>query len=61
MPQRYVSIKESLVAKGASVKAAKTKAAKIYNATRKSGEKPVTRHYDDDAKFVARMKNRRKK
>ena len=42
MPRRYEAIRDSLKAKGASSKAAKTSAAKIFNASRKSGEKPVT-------------------
>lgn len=42
MPRRYEAIRDSLKAKGASSKTAKTSAAKIFNASRKSGEKPVT-------------------
>jgi hypothetical protein len=51
MPKRYLGIKRSQKAKckksggseAACEKRAKTSAAKIYNATRKKGEKPVTR------------------
>ncbi len=42
MPARYEAIRDSLVAKGKSLKQAKTSAAKIFNATRKKGEAPVT-------------------
>ena len=42
MPAKYEAIRESLISKGKSTKAAKTSAAKIYNATRKKGEAPVT-------------------
>ena len=43
MPKRYEAIRDSLISKGKSVKAAKTSAAKIFNATRKKGQAPVTR------------------
>lgn len=43
MPKRYEAIRDSLIKRGSSTKAAKTSAAKIYNATRKPGQKPVTR------------------
>jgi hypothetical protein len=42
MPKRYEAIKRSMKAEGKSDKAAKTAAAKIFNATRKPGEAPVT-------------------
>lgn len=41
MPKRYEAIRDSQIAKGKSEKAAKTSAAKIFNATRKKGETPV--------------------
>ena len=41
-PAKYEAIRDKLVAEGKSLKAAKTSAAKIFNATRKSGEMPVT-------------------
>ena len=43
MPKRYEKMRDSFKQEGLSTKAAKTKAAKIYNATRKPGAKPVTR------------------
>lgn len=42
MPKQYEAIRDSLVKKGKSLKAAKTTAAKIYNSKRKKGQKPVT-------------------
>ena len=41
-PAKYEAIRDKLVAEGKSLKAAKTSAAKIFNATRKPGEAPVT-------------------
>lgn len=43
MPKKYEAIRDKLVAKGKSLPAAKTSAAKIFNATRKPGTAPVTR------------------
>jgi hypothetical protein len=42
MPARYEAIRDSFVKKGKPLAAAKTSAAKIFNATRKRGEAPVT-------------------
>lgn len=42
MPKRYEKMRDAFKRKGMSAKAAKTKAAKIFNATRKKGAKPVT-------------------
>ena len=42
MPKQYEAIRDSLVKKGMSLKAAKTEAAKIYNAGR-GKKKPFTR------------------
>ena len=42
MPKKYRKIRDKLKRAGASSKEAKTSAAKIYNATRKPGSKPVT-------------------
>jgi hypothetical protein len=42
MPKRYEAIRDKLLAKGLKSKTAKTRAAKIFNATRKPGQKPVT-------------------
>jgi hypothetical protein len=41
MPKQYEAIRDSFVRKGLSLKAAKTKAAKIYNSKHKKN--PVTR------------------
>ena len=46
MPPRYEAMRDKFKKQGLSPKAAKTKAAKIYNATRKKGQKPVTRKAD---------------
>ena len=43
MPKKYEAIRDKLERKGMSPKAAKGKAARIYNGTRKPGQKPVTR------------------
>ena len=42
MPKRYEAMRDSLIRKGMSREAAQGKAARIYNAGRKQGEKPVT-------------------
>jgi hypothetical protein len=42
MPARYEAIRDYYIRKGLAEKVAKTKAAKIYNATRKQGQAPVT-------------------
>lgn len=42
MPRRYEAIRDSLVKKGKPLAAAKTSAAKIYNATRKPGEEALS-------------------
>ena len=42
MPKKYEAIRDKLVAKGKPLATAKTSAAKIFNATRKPGQKPVT-------------------
>lgn len=43
MPRKYEAIRDKMEAKGKSPKAAKKSAARIYNAQRKPGQKPVTR------------------
>jgi hypothetical protein len=43
MPKQYEAIRDKFIAQGMSTKEAKTRAAKIYNARRKKGQKPVTR------------------
>ena len=42
MPARYESIRNKFREQGLSEKEAETRAAKIFNATRKPGQKPVT-------------------
>ena len=42
MPEKYERIRDKARKQGASPKAAKSKAARIYNAQRKKGQKPVT-------------------
>lgn len=46
MPKKYEAMRNRFEKKGMPAKAAKTKAAKIFNATRKPGSKPVTRKAD---------------
>jgi len=41
-PAKYEAIRDKMIKEGKSTKEAKTSAAKIYNATRKAGQKPVT-------------------
>lgn len=43
MPRRYEKMRDKFKREGMTSKAAKTKAAKIHNATRKPGQRPVTR------------------
>lgn len=43
MPAKYEAMRDKFKQQGMSTKAAKTKAARIYNGTRKKGQKPVTR------------------
>jgi len=43
MPKKYEAMRDAFKRQGMSDKAAKGKAARIYNATRKSGQRPVTR------------------
>jgi len=43
MPDKYIKIRDKCIKKGGSKKSCQTKAAKIYNAQRKRGQKPVTR------------------
>lgn len=46
MPKKYVKIRDALKRKGVSDKAAKRRAARIYNSRRKPWQKPVTRNSD---------------
>lgn len=43
MPKKYEAMRNKFERKGMSAKAAKKKAARIFNGTRKPGQKPVTR------------------
>lgn len=43
MPKRYEAMRDKFKDEGMKDKSAKKKAARIYNATRKKGQKPVTR------------------
>lgn len=43
MPKKYEAMRDKFVKEGMSAKIAKQKAAKIFNATRKKGQRPVTR------------------
>lgn len=45
-PAKYEAIRDKFEKQGLSRKEAETRAAKIYNATRKRGKKPVTRNSD---------------
>ena len=51
MPKRYEAIRDSLVKQGKPLKEAKTEAAKIFNATRKKGEEPVSGHMKEMKKY----------
>lgn len=42
MPKKYEAIRDKFISQGKSPAAAKTSAARIYNATRKQGQAPVT-------------------
>lgn len=42
MPKKYEAIRDQAVKQGLSYDAAQAKAARIYNAMRKPGQKPVT-------------------
>ena len=44
MPERYLALKRKFMREGMSEKEAEKHGARIYNATRKPGEKPVTRN-----------------
>ena len=55
MPKKYEAIRDKL-AKKLPLKEAKTRAAKIFNATRKKGEAPVTRGTAAREKRLAKEK-----
>jgi hypothetical protein len=43
MPKKYEAIRDKFLKEGLTTKLAKQRAAKIFNATRKPGTRPVTR------------------
>jgi hypothetical protein len=43
MPKKYTAIRDKCKRQGGGDRACKAKAARIYNATRKKGQRPVTR------------------
>lgn len=45
MPARYERMRDEFMRKGMSAKAAKRKAAKIYNSTKKPGEPGLVGHH----------------
>lgn len=50
MPARYEAMRDKFIKEGSSVREAKTKAAKIYNSTKKAGE-PSLAHYHSGKKM----------
>lgn len=44
MPKQYEAIRDKLIKQGLPVQAAKERAARIYNAGRKPGARPVGKH-----------------
>lgn len=56
MPRKYEAIRDALEAKGMSEKEAKSHAARIFNAQRKPGERPVTGKYDAPAGTATRAR-----
>lgn len=50
MPKQYEAMRDKFMAEGMSMKAAKGKAARIYNAKHKAN--PVTRSYDAKHKMM---------
>ena len=57
MPKQYEAIRDKLISEGKSPKAAKTSAARIYNAQRKPGQKPVTGKHKDHGSRKAHKRN----
>lgn len=45
MPAKYEAIRDRFIREGMSTDMAKRRAAKIFNATRKKGQAPVTRKH----------------
>lgn len=50
MPAMYIAMRDKFKHEGLSDKAAKTKAARIYNARRRAGTPAVTRNYEETVK-----------
>lgn len=46
MPKKYEAMRDEFHSQGLTLTSAKTKAAKIFNAQRKPGQKPVTGHHE---------------
>jgi hypothetical protein len=61
MPARYEAMRDKFESQGMSAGAAKGKAARIYNGTRKPGEAPVTRNYDKTKALHAKVRKGLKK
>lgn len=59
MPARYEAMRDKFLQEGMSEKAAKTKAAKIYNATKKEGEPSL--HHTESQYRESRVKRGMKK
>lgn len=58
MPPRYEKMRDSFKAQGMSDKAAKGKAARLYNATRGEGSPPVTRNSEKTARSLQSLVSR---
>ncbi len=56
MPAKYEAIRDALIAKGKPSKAAKTAAARIYNAQRKPGQRPVTTGHSEPGLHLMRRR-----
>lgn len=54
MPKAYEKMRDAFEKEGLSLKAAKTKAAKIYNS--RHPKSPVGRHNKEDEEFIRRIK-----
>lgn len=56
MPAKYEAMRDRFESQGMGEAAAKSKAARIYNGTRKQGEAPVTGNSDRGSSRVKREK-----
>lgn len=50
MPAKYVAMRDKFMKEGMKPKAAKQKAAKIYNKQRKKGQNPLVSHHNTHRK-----------